>query len=492
MLIGHIHMIPIDIMSRLARSSYFLYAVSMTVFNHPYLNISNYPFRHRTILLTSAELIDRVTITVFDYLTNHSIVEILGSMSFDCSGPGNGEDETIRTTPAGKVFHRFLHLPPELRIAIYEELLNPDVMRTDLVDGYSRYKFDLSLFYISKQIYQESKPVFEKNFHFVRIQKPWDEAHNHLQTEGHVPIIATGYISDSFQRCSLSITISAPESPSLDEQYKTMLLLADDLPLFCQMWFYSDLSYSAELNRHLKLTLTLRNPLGDAPGEELPFWVQKKLFQSFGLVKRLQEVHVEGPHSEKLEKTMREEMAVPEDSPEKCLEDATKLKEAGNQALKKGNPQLAVEMYIQAFKAIHIVCIGHYRGIWADTWFDKILRGGPFDQQGGQLVRLMLRIRLVANIVKAYLDMQNYIEALFWGERTIDIISRSIRSDDDHPLAGFPAATELGKIYYRTGFASKMLGKIYEARKHFRVAYTYLPRDEAVQRELASVSPMLG
>jgi hypothetical protein len=384
----------------------------------------------------------------------------------------------------------FLNLPPELRLAVYDEILHPAEFRNDLGDGHTCYDFDLSLFYVNKQIYHEARKVYLRNFTFVRADTPWTEASHHLQTSGRVPILATGAQANAFKGQSLDLTIKGPGVVrDFDQDDNMLLLLADDLPLFCQMWFYYNLSFEGELNRHMTVTLKLNNPFGETSDEELPRAIQRQLMQPFGMVKRLGAVTVEGQHSEEIEKAMRAEMEEPEESPEKCLEDATKLEEAGKLALKKGNPKLAVDLFLQSFKAMHIVCIGHYRGIWGDAWFHKRLEGGPLNGQDGQLVRLVLRVKLVADTIQGFLDMENFAEAWFWGDRTIGIIDRS--NEDDHPIPYFPAPNVLGQIYYRTGVASKALDRLDDARSHFRVAYAYLPLDEDVRRALASVPQLM-
>jgi len=50
----------------------------------------------------------------------------------------------------------------------------------------------------------------------------------------------------------------------------------------------------------------------------------------------------------------------------------------------------------------------------------------------------------------------------------------------------------MGKIYYRTAVAMKALGEKDEARKLLRVAVVYLPGEETVAAELASVALRLG
>jgi len=142
-----------------------------------------------------------------------------------------------------------------------------------------------------------------------------------------------------------------------------------------------------------------------------------------------------------------------------------------------------LEWFIKAFAAIHIICDGEHRQVWADSWFDKLLVGGPFDGQHGHIARLVLRIKLVANIVKAQLDKEDYQAAWFWGDRTIGLVRRAMRSHEDQPFLNFPGAVDTGKIYYRTGLAAKYLEKP-EANYLFRVAQKYLPHDDSIRKQL--------
>ena len=210
----------------------------------------------------------------------------------------------------------------------------------------------------------------------------------------------------------------------------------------------------------------------------------------FGIVKGLSEVDVRGECYDSVQRTLKEEMAVPNKSPEQCLEEATKLKDAGNEALTKTQYLAAIRLYEESFLAMHIVCKGRSRWVWADAFFQKELQGGTFDKQHGHMVRMVLRIRLVANMVLAFLKLGNSQEAYFWGKRSIDIMKESTGTDE--PMTGFVAAKELGKIYYRTGLACKELGYNIEARQFIKVAAAYLPNDAIVGKELAAVAPRLG
>lgn len=88
--------------------------------------------------------------------------------------------------------------------------------------------------------------------------------------------------------------------------------------------------------------------------------------------------------------------------------------------------------------------------------------------------------------------------------RTIAMIRHAIGIPDgaeapspqDEAILNFVAASEMGKIYYRTALAVKELnedgdGKS-QARKLLKVAQIYLPRDESVAKEVAAVALRLG
>jgi hypothetical protein len=393
---------------------------------------------------------------------------------------------------------RFLDLPPELRNIVYREVLNPSSFRRELDENYTKYAFDLSILLVCQQIKSEAWAIFRQNFVFVRVETPWDEAQGHVERDGHVPLVATGELAEAFVHHHISVVIQPPHYGALDRDSRKFVLLADDLVAFTQMWAYRHLStgdQGGELNQHLGLLLKLRNPSAvdpDAIDNELPVALQKRLLEPFGKVKKLRQVEVLGPHSAAVEQSMRDLMEVPDDSPEVCLERGNKLKDMGNVALKVGNPAEALKLYIEAFRAIHIVCVGQYRAIWGDAWFNRLLTHEPFKNQYGHFIRVKLRTRLVANIIKAYLDMENYEEAWFWGDRTINLVRITSGMRDDQHFVTFPAALELGKIFYRTGLALKHMNRPTEARSCFKSALGYLPGEEAtIATALASVSPAL-
>lgn len=394
---------------------------------------------------------------------------------------------------ASKPF-RFLHLPAEIREHVYRELLCTANNRQDLGEGNYRYRFDFSLFRANRQICYEARKVFRQENVFVRIETPWAEAAHHIAVEGQVPILIEGNKADRFEHHHLAVVIDTTQFQSLDNESRRLVIMADDLPTFCKMWFYSDLSHPF-LNGHLDLLLHIRNPYS-TPLEQgsVPKALQQKLLEPFGMVKGLNSVEVQGEHYASIEKSMRDAMAVPHTSPEECIETATKLKDTGNAALAKGNCHEALDLYNRAFAAIHVVCNGRRRHIWADAFFEKELEGGAYNGKHGQIMRLLLRVRLVANTVQAYLKLEDYEEARFWGMRSINLMRQATGADDedDEPMLDFVAANEMGKIYYRTAIACRELDDTSEARKLLRVARLYLPQDQKVQEALASVALRLG
>ena len=136
-----------------------------------------------------------------------------------------------------------------------------------------------------------------------------------------------------------------------------------------------------------------------------------------------------------------------------------------------------------------IICDGRRRSIWGDAYFQVQCKGGAFDGQEAQIVRLVLRVRLVSNSVMAYLKLEDYEEARFWGMRSINMMRGSL--DGDEIMMGFEGAPEVGKIYYRTGIACREMGDKSEAHDLLKIAVKYLPNDRIVQKDLAALSPRI-
>ncbi|KAK5128068.1 hypothetical protein LTR85_005185 [Meristemomyces frigidus] len=398
----------------------------------------------------------------------------------------------------------FLSVPPEIREQIYALILHPDANRlhhevasTDYYD----YKDALVLFKLNRQIYLESRKVFRNLNTFVKIETPWPEAQTHVAREGHVPMIATGERAARFSGHRMTVSIDAAEDPMMHGDENVFLLLLPDLDKFTTMWFYSNLSHPG-LNPQLRLDLSLRDPFTpDYEEKRMQKALQRQLILPFGMIKNIRSVAVTGDPKPlpSVEAELREIQAVPLKTPEQCLREAIQFKLEGNGELVNGKPRKALDLYDKSWLAMHVVIKGDKRHIHGDAFFGRDLREEPFIGKNGQSERLILRVQLVANTCQAYLKLENYKQCIFWGERSIRMLRQAMGVDDGHDIPpedevvlGFPAANEMGKIYYRTAVAKKMTDDKAEARKLLRVASIYLPRDEFVRREVAACALRLG
>ena len=384
---------------------------------------------------------------------------------------------------------RFLEIPAEIREAVYYEVLCSLNNKQDLGNQYKKYNFDLGLFRTCQQIYNEAREVFRRNNIFVSIQTPWPEAQQHVAIDGYVPIVISGDQAQRFDNEHLQVIIDSPQYEALNQPTRKFVILLDDLPLFTEMWYYSDLTHPG-LNAHLRLTLRIQDPYQlSFEQRAIPKALQRRLFEPFGMLKGLFDLQIQGEHYQSIEKSLREQMAVPYPAVEKCLEDSTQLKNAGNEALKIREYREALKLYREAFRHLMIICDGRRRSIWGDAYFQVKCQGGAFDGQEAQVVRLVLRVRLVSNSVMAYLKLEDYEEARFWGMRSINMMRGSL--DGDEIMMGFEGAPEVGKIYYRTGIACREMGDKAEARDLLKIAVKYLPNDRIVQKDLAALSPRI-
>lgn len=303
---------------------------------------------------------------------------------------------------------------------------------------------------------------------------------------------------------SLSAVIDAPQmsldGPSDPQQF---VILLDDLDKFTKTWFYADLS-NPGMNRYLSLQLEIRDPYTpDWEEKRVPKWLQRKLVMPFGMVKALRELTVSGDPKPlpSIESELRHEQTVPPAGPEHCLDEATRLKSEGNKELGAGNYEAALNFYQLAWEAVHIVVKGRQRHIHAEAFFARPMQQDPWKGKDGRMERLFLRVQLVANTILAYLKMEDYEEVCFWGMRTITMMRQGTLGPIDHDwdvapeeeaVPTFPAAVQMGKIYYRTALAFKELKDKTQARKLLRVAAVYLPRDEHVRSAIVDCTPRLG
>ncbi|EMC98867.1 hypothetical protein BAUCODRAFT_44540, partial [Baudoinia panamericana UAMH 10762] len=327
---------------------------------------------------------------------------------------------------------RLLTIPPEIREHIYRLILHPHANRQYHEDEYTSYDYRsaLVLFRINRQIYLESRKIFRDLNVFVRIETPWPEAQQHVALEGHVPIFASGKRVSKFTGHSLNVAIDAPDVfiPSATDEEQCFLILLDDLDKFTQMWFYSNLSHPG-LNPQLRLTLKLRDPYTpDWDEKRVSKSLQRGLLLPFGKVRNLHSVVISGDPKPlpSIETELRALQALPVPSPEHCLREATRLKQEGNVELTAGRYTAALELYKEAWKAMHVIVAGRQRHIHADRFFAGELQEEPYKGKIGQQERLVLRVQLVANTCQAYLKQEKYDDCAYWGKRSISMLRQAM------------------------------------------------------------------
>lgn len=110
-------------------------------------------------------------------------------------------------------------------------------------------------------------------------------------------------------------------------------------------------------------------------------------------------------------------------------------------------------------------------------------------------------VQLVANVVLAYLKLEDWAEAHFWGKRSIIMFRQSVTGDESDDISSdvsqdwldqtwavrFPAHDAMGKIFYRTALASRKLEKTADVATLMRAAAKFLPNDLNVQKELKEI-----
>lgn len=356
-----------------------------------------------------------------------------------------------------------LDLPPEIREQIYGEILSTEHSRCPPMnpDEPAYYKFHLDLLLVNKRIYCEAKKVFQDNV-FVKITTPWPEAIGHIRGEGKVPCVTTGGKAENFRDFHLWVFIDTPptELPHRHDSF-SMLICVEDLAAFTRMWHFSNLNHTG-LNRHLRCKLTIQDP--HVPDRKIPKALQNQLLLPFGQVKELHTFSVHGPSLlDSVQEAMNKKRLIPDPTPEECLEKGFILKDEGNELLKAGSHREALQKYVDSFAAIHITVSGRTRNIHAEGYYFRALESGTHKGMRGDYIRLILRVQLVANVVYAYMKMEDWAEAHFWGKRTIVLFRQSVTGEESDELRGedpfswldqswaarFPAQDAMGRIFYR-------------------------------------------
>ncbi|KAF2465282.1 uncharacterized protein BDR25DRAFT_396286 [Lindgomyces ingoldianus] len=386
----------------------------------------------------------------------------------------------------------FLQLPLELREEIYSYYFDPASRLSPGELGGVQYKFEFSLYRVSKQVYTEAQTVFRRRNVFVRIETPWSEAVKHIAHDNFVPIVAAAN-RDLFRYHHGLISINAP---ALDDLH-AIIILVDDLHLFAQVWYYSALNWP-NLNEHLRVTFVLQDPYYSADPKPIPIVLQKRLLLPFENVKGLYEVEVQG-YDEGVKLELERRMAIPYDSVQACCERSTAFMESGDRAMAEGRPDQALQLYVKALHAIHIIVDGRTRRVLADNFFHSAIESGRYSGQTGITVRIILRIKLVSRTINAYLKRQQWEEAAFWGLRSIKIMREAMDTEFEDFLAQFVGAFDVGLIYLRTAVAFRKMEDskseelkqykdedVASSRELFPIAIKYLqgPHQRLIRKEL--------
>jgi hypothetical protein len=252
-----------------------------------------------------------------------------------------------------------------------------------------------------------------------------------------VPIVQRGVIQRGdravhFPYAHAVYSISAPMHGFFADAQNCIVLLLQDLPLFCQVWYYRSLS-NTELNSQLTTSLELCDPYRrySDPNKSVPLALQKSMLMPFGAVKGLQQVSFSGGWDATIVKEVEKKMAESWPSVQECCESAAAFMEEGDAVLaepSKQNAEAALELYNKAFYAIHVLVHGRLRRVEADHFFHDTISAGHYRGQAATTIRIILRIRLVARTVLAYLHAQQPLEAAFWGMRTVRVSNVSTQT----------------------------------------------------------------
>ncbi|KAG9750510.1 hypothetical protein KCU73_g6552, partial [Aureobasidium melanogenum] len=393
-----------------------------------------------------------------------------------------------------------LELPREIRDNIYTHLFEPEANRCIAGDGSTTYTYShTNLFCVNRQVYHEARRIFLEQNTFIKISTPFPESRYQVADHG-VPIVASDLCAEDFSQHGFSVAIAFPLTAA--EEQDTFIIHIDDLPKFCETWFYSAADYP-DLNGHLTLKLELRDPLSSTPLDsstpaenKVLKALQERLLYPFGRIKNLLQVDVTGvpKPDDAVVAEFKRLMAIPLGSPLERLILATEHKDAGNAALMANQPLEALEHYRKAWEALFIVVNGKSREIHGERYFETFLTGPPFDGQHGSMVSVVLRVRLVANTLLAYLKLQDWETVVHIGMRTINIMrgGREGLEPDEEAANGWVAGPEMGKIYYRTALAFKNMDDKYEARHLLKVAVLFLPNEQKVRELIRECALRLG
>ncbi|KAG8526032.1 uncharacterized protein KY384_000794 [Bacidia gigantensis] len=310
------------------------------------------------------------------------------------------------------------------------------------------YTYPIPLFLLSRQIHTETLPLFRSLNRFVKISTPWSEAIRHINSEGGVGVVAIGSQATDFQNFHLRVLISTAMVPGMgttDPENYDMITEMGELEGFVRTWGFSHLNSARHLNPHLVLRVDLKEPYprqstGQAAKQKgLDVALQTRLLSPFGKLKDLNQMLFDfhgrpffegGDVDEEVKEMVIKEQAIPELTPEERIQRCKELGIEGEVCIGKKEYKQAIDCYLKAFEAVHIYHTesGRKREVHCDSYYAVELRDGDYRGQFGHLVRIMLRISLVARVMDAFIKLQEWEDALFWGRRSISTFKSSLQS----------------------------------------------------------------
>ncbi|KAH7012248.1 uncharacterized protein B0I36DRAFT_256801 [Microdochium trichocladiopsis] len=377
----------------------------------------------------------------------------------------------------------FVSLPPEIRVQIYQLLLDYDL------NGNYSYKHALALFRLSKLINREAKEEFFKLNIFVRVEAVWPEK---FVFERHVPIVLKDQQAERFAEHSLSVFITSCNPEPRRPQYSVVLRVGD-LDNFILTWLGARLP-----KERFNVELRLRNRCATAWDETITTErLQRRLLMPFAIFKPRRSLVITGEPTPlpSVTQELHAAQLVRLPTREECLTKATALKATGNEAIGQGDYHNALENYREALDAIYYII----RGGQQYKYYPFTVHGHmmePWLGRNWQDERERLYHELMANICQVLLKLEHWNKLIEWGTQSISPFRRGgWRPSPEVEAArgqGFPGFISIGKIYYRTALGYKALGDEVEALSLLEVAQVYLPHDKLIREHIQACKELIA
>lgn len=376
----------------------------------------------------------------------------------------------------------FLGLPAELRNEVYCHLLLARRTKRHFGLGFASYNLYTNILCTNRQIHDEALAIFREN-RFIYIRTPWTHLKNDVITQGKFPLIA----EKKANMCKLwhmrmVLDVKGQSVRGISYDYITCL---EDLPALCKLLFYTSCQWG-DFSSILHIALHVQDPSSNDQSSALPQALQEDFVMPFAILKGLGSMSITGSVTNPIKKRLKKAMKQPNPTAGDYLEAAARLKDEGNIAFKAGQYRLSINLYFQAYEAMHFIVDGKRFAIMLDGYFVKApLDGGRFSGQRGDLIRHHLGSQLSWNIIQAYLKLEEYQEAYMWAERAIsDIEHGNVQQIIADRTPNLVTKADKAKVYWRMVLACKGLGLEREKLVPLMNAGSYAPEDKVIMREL--------